>query len=50
MEHDKKMLLLTIVATTASVTSMILTASIALKCNGKLVRKIEDFFGIDIAE
>jgi len=44
------MLILTIVGTTTSIMSMLFTASVALKCNGKLTRKIEEFFGIEIAE
>ena len=50
MNHDKTMMLLAVIATVASVSSMVLTASIALKCNGKLTRKIEELFGIEIAE
>ena len=48
--HEKTMLVLAIVGTTATLASMLLTASIALKCNGKLTRKLESFFGIEIAE
>ena len=48
--HEKIMLALTIVAALASVSSMVFTASIAMKCNGKLTQKIERWLGIDIAE
>ena len=48
--YERTMMILTIVAMTATVTSMILTGSIALKCNGKLARKLEQFFGVRIAE
>ena len=50
MSHDKTMLILAIVATTCSIASMVLTASIAMKFNGKLVHKVENFLGIEIAE
>ena len=44
------MLILGSIATTCSVVSLILTASIALQCNGKLTRKIESWLGVEIAE
>jgi len=44
------MLILGVIATTCSVASLVLTASIALKCNGKLTQKIESWLGIEIAE
>lgn len=50
MAHDKTMVILGIIATTCSVASLVLTASIALKCNGKLTRKIEEFLGMKISE
>lgn len=50
MAHEKTMVILSIIATTCSVASLVLTASIALKCNGKLTRKIESFLGMKIAE
>lgn len=48
--YERTMLFISIAAATASITSMILTGSIALKCNGKLVRKLENFFGFPISE
>jgi hypothetical protein len=50
MKHDTVILTLTIIGTTASVLSMLFTASIALKCNGKVVKSIERRLGIKIAE
>jgi hypothetical protein len=50
MAVDKTMVILSIIATTCSVASLVLTASIALKCNGKLTRKIEEFLGMQISE
>lgn len=50
MAADKVMVMLSLIATTCSIASLILTASIALKCNGRLTRKIEDFLGMKIAE
>lgn len=50
MATDKTMIILSIIATTCSVASLVLTASIALRCNGKLTRKIEEFLGMKISE
>ena len=50
MAHDKLMVVLAVMATTFSMASMLFTASIAMKCNDKLTRKIEEFFGCEIAE
>ena len=48
--YERTMLILSIAGVSASIASMILTGSIALKCNGKLVRKLETFFGFPISE
>ena len=50
MSHEKAMFIISIIATTCSIASLVFTASIALKCNGKLTRKLEKVFGMEIAE
>lgn len=50
MKHETVILTLSIVATTATILSMLFTASIALKCNGRVVKAIESKLGIKIAE
>ncbi len=48
--YEKTMLILAILATSCSVASMLLTGSIALKCNGKLTRKLEQMLRMKISE
>jgi hypothetical protein len=48
--YQRTMLIISIIGASASLASMFFTASIALKCNGKLVRKLEEKFGFPIAE
>lgn len=50
MKREDLLLTFSIIGSTAAVLSMMFTASIAMKCNGKLVRGIESFFGLKIAE
>ncbi len=50
MKRENVILTLTIVGTGAAVLSMLFTATIALKCNGKIVKHLESKLGIKIAE
>ena len=50
MKREDLLLTFSIIGSTAAVLSMMFTASIALKCNGKLVRAMERRLGMKIAE
>lgn len=50
MKRENVILTLTIAGTTAAVLSMLFTATIALKCNGRIVKYIESKLGFKIAE
>lgn len=50
MKRDNVILALTVIGTSASVLGMLFTATIALKCNGKIVRSIERTLGVKISD
>lgn len=48
--YQRTMLIISIIGATVSLTSMLFTASIALHLNDKLIRKLEDKFGIHMSD
>ncbi len=50
MDKQKAMFYMTIVGTTACVFSMLFTASIALKVNGKIIRGLENMMHVSITD